>query len=356
MRDIEGQIQFYRQDTIRGLMRELEPFFVGENLDLSYYNWYSQLSDIRKYFFKMIYEHQPSWEHPYLLNGHRLDHHTYGYIAPLEIYRKGFLDQVRTPAEQLSFLSQQFHEHGIRFIYAALPCKKAVYPEIVLPESLLGRGHSGVIPQWRHMLYDLICHGVEVVDLYPYFRHYRENNHLFSYGHDVSCTGATLIGNILGTYLQNTTEDIRWPDAKKLFTARPCNVTEDNIKYQTEQISFAPAKHTRCENGASYKGTEVTSEIGIFGNCNLQKYRGSGIDITAQLSNCLSYPVNYLGRLLTFSFGADEIADAADGAFWGKKIVIYLGFPSAAFVRSPWVGGSWCTRVIPERCFNKPAG
>jgi len=241
MKAIESQIQFYRQNTIDGLMKELEPFSVGDNCELSFCNWYMQLADVRKYFSRIIHEHKSLWEQKYLLNGHRIDHHVFGYVAPMEIFRKGFLGQIRTPAEQLAFLSQQFSERGIRFIYAALPCKKAVYPEIILPEKLLN-GHSCIIPQWRHMIYDLLCYGIEVVDLYPYFRQYREGNKLFSYGHDISCTGAVLIGNILGTYLQDTTEDIYWPDAKKLLTTKPCCMTEDNITYHTQQI-LSPTPH-----------------------------------------------------------------------------------------------------------------
>lgn len=348
MKALEDRIQFYRQDMFNRFEQEVKPFTSNMQNDFAYDRWYTELSDIRKYFLNIIHKYHPSWEAPYIIGGHRIDHHIYGYIAPMKLLRRGYQGIIRTPAEQLAFLSKQFHEHGIRFIYVALPCKKAVYPEIILPLDFISR-HSNIIPQWRYMLYDLLIHNVEVVDLYPYFVRYRENNKLFSYGHDISCIGSILIGNILGSYLLDTTENLTESDPlKHNFQTRDCTVKEDGMEYQTEQICIG------ISGGVTpYQGTEIKSEIGIFGNCNLQKYRGYGFDITSHLSNVLGYPVNYLGRLLPFaSSGLNEIADVPDGTFAGKKIVIYLGFPSASFVRSSQVDGSWNTKEIPERCFH----
>lgn len=351
MKAIEDRIRFYREDMLACLEREWKPFDSGCGRDPAYYKWYMELSEIRKYLLNIIHRHNPTEKHPYVIDGHRIDHHIYGYLAPMEILRKSYQGKVRTPAEHLSYLSKRFEEHGIRFIYAALPCKKAVYPEIILPDELL-QGPSNIIPQWRHMLYDLICHGVEVVDFYPYFRSYRENNRLFSFDHRISCTGAILIGNILGSYLLDTTENISGTGlSESKFHARKCTVKEDNNKYQTEQVFYVTGSGKEGES--PYMGTEVRSEIGIFGNCNLQKYHGDGFDITAHLSNVMGYPVNYLGRFLPFArSGNNELADLPDGALAGKKIVIYLGFPSAAFVRSHIVNDSWNTKEIPESCFR----
>ena len=61
-----------------------------------------------------------------MVEKHNIDHHAIGYFAPLDFRRVGFEVQLRTPAEQIAYLSEQLKKHSIRFIYVPLPCKKAI--------------------------------------------------------------------------------------------------------------------------------------------------------------------------------------------------------------------------------------
>lgn len=327
------QVEFFREDMRGGLRRELAAH------QGSYELWYKELHEVRRFFYRIAIEKNPTFLKPYMVGRHRLDQHVYGYFAPLDFFRKGFGGEIYTPAQQLADLSRQFADHGIRFVYVALPCKKAVYPEIVLPQSLLPQD-GNIIPHWRKMISDIVDTGVEVVDLYPYFRHYRDQNRLFSYGHDISAVGASLIASVVSTYLSETTQGIPTTYAG-YFSSEDAEVDEDERKLETSQTLF---------RSKVYTGEELCSEIGVFGNCNLQKYRMSGVDITAQIALGLQYPVNFLGRLLPFS--CDEGLDRAPkGLFRNKKLVLYVGFPSASFVRSVQFPLTWTVNRIPEESF-----
>lgn len=126
-----NEIKSYQESVRKAMIDELEPFSCGNSIELAYDEWYRQLKAPRREFLRIISKNPISWVYPYVINKHRIDHHIYGYIAPMEICRKGYGNNILTPVEQLARLSNYLKDHGIRFIYAALPCKKALYPEII---------------------------------------------------------------------------------------------------------------------------------------------------------------------------------------------------------------------------------
>lgn len=349
---IRGQTAIAKaRETALAILNNEAALFHQENIDIGYMLWHDSLSPVRRHFSHLILEHNPSWPNLWHYKGHKFDHHMHGFIAPLEIFRKGFLGVTRNPVQQLTCLNRYLAEHDCRFIYVALPCKKALYPEIIVPPEIMPPVPN-IIPQWRKMLRDLLLAGVEVIDMLPVMGQSRkklENDHppfpmsgdvkkeafsLFSFYHDISPIGADVISSEIASYLALTTPEI---EIRK-YQGRPVVFMEDNCYWQTEWINKPDIKEQ--------------SEIGIFGNCNLQKYLGSGFDITSKLAAKITQPVEYCGRILPFAPNwRDALADVRDGLFFGKKILIYLGFPSAAYVRSPQFPGQWAADAFPERFF-----
>ena len=288
-------------------------------------------------------------------NGHVLDHHVLGYLSPIEFMRIGFGNVKRTPIEQMLLLNKQLEEKGIRFIYVALPCKLAVYPEIVndvigelIPEDGL------IIPQWRKMIQELNNEGVEVVDCYNAFISNKSPNCLFSKNHHISPFGAWITACEISRYINQTTA-VPSTMLEDAYSCVKASVQDYVLKVSGDYSSEKLGKETfevSCVLIRENKKKEIDisakeSEICMIGNCNLQSYLGLGCDITSYLSYLLKYPVIYGGRYLPFA-KIDSIDKIPQGMLKGKKILIYVGFVSACFVRA-YNDGS--TNMIQDSAF-----
>lgn len=367
MYDDKNSIETCRQETLESLDAELASLPAGaKNPALSYYEWYGRAENIRRIFYEIIYKFQPAFTNPYRLAGHFLDHHLYGYISPLVNYRTGFDKRVLDAWQQLSLFSKFFTDKGIRFIYAALPCKVAVYPGIMLPKAVF-ESVPNIIPQWRYFIRQLLENGIETVDLFPPLLHEKEKLQatgtepfpypavasepreacgLYGFYHYISPVGCDTVAEYLASYLAATTRGI--PSASCL-RSEPYTLKECNSLYKSSRI----IRRASSAQQQPYDGRNSVSEIGIFGNCNLQRYLGTGVDITSKISWHLNYPLQYCGRILPFDRNWEkELENIPDGVFHNKKIVIYLGFPSASFVRSPGTINRWAISRLPQRLFE----
>lgn len=357
-------INKYRADSIAHLHSELRSF-PAEDMESAFGCWYALLEPMRKYICELIYRHRPTWGHFYNCNGHLIDHHIHGYVAPLNFYRIGFSGNMFEPAEQLEYLENKFKARGSRFLYVALPPKMAIYPEIMLPSSLYGHVPS-IIPQWRRLVLKLLESGMEVIDAFPHFIDIKKENELegrnsfafsvggaesygiFSFMHEISVIGADAIAKIMADYIINSSKPL---PPTPFLTREEAVLKENGCSWPSSKILF----HNPHIAKSPYAGNEIFSEIGIFGDCNLQRHRGTGFDVTSKLSYYLNYPVNYCGRILPFDRNwKGELDNLADGIFVGKKLIIYLGFASACYVRSPAFPGKWACDDLPERFFHMP--
>lgn len=294
-----------------------------------------------------------------LENGHILDHHVLGYLAPMEFKRLGFGDVHRTPVDQIVALDRQLRQMGIRFVYAPIPCKLAVYPEIAGIDAYVPEDGM-VIPQWRKMLHQLSLAGVEIVDCYGPLRNSKGDKPLFSRNHHISPYGADVIGRQIAEYIKRTTE-LNIPHRSLVFTGIMQEVIDDVLwisgDYSSKKMgmeSFEAACTQVNMNGKDeiYTGEEVGSEICIIGDCNLQSYRYKGCDITAVLSRRLGYPVQYGGRYLPFA-KIDRIDRMPDNLLEKTRLLIYTGFVSGGFVRAYRKADVWSRNLIPDSVFGK---
>ena len=291
-------------------------------------------------------------------NGHVLDHHVLGYFAPLNFQRKGFGAMLRTPVEQIVLLRNQLKEKGIRFIYAPLPCKLAIYPELVVDASLIPEDGC-VIPQWRKMILEVLEAGVEVADCYEDFVKYKAEECLFSKNHHISPQGAEVIAFTIANYirkttllpeLQNNIELISREEIKKDYVLmRSGDYTSEKIGEEQFKTSCIYLKNEF--NTEIYNGMQIESEICCIGNCNLQSYLNMGCDINSKLSYALNYPVKYGGRYLPFA-KYDSIDKMPEDLLKNIKILIYVGFPSGSFVRAYHDDDVWSTMLIPNNVFG----
>ena len=306
-----------------------------------------------------------------LKNGHVLDHHVLGYLAPMTFERWGFdiekgkkhfHDNVkRNPAEQLYLLHSQLASYNIRFIYVALPCKLAIYPELAVNNNVLPQDRL-VIPQWRKMLHKLLEYGVEVIDCYDSFRMYSSDIMLYSKNHHISPFGAAVVGEQIALYLKETTKILPpfefVTERKNEVIADP--VLRNSLDYKSEVLDIEYFNSYKCnvkKDGIikPIVGMGVKSEIGIIGNCNLQAYQYTGCDITANLTALLNYPVINIGRFLPFG-NVDTVDKIPPGALNDIKILIYVGFPSGSYVRAYHEDDSWGKKLITETAFKENGG
>lgn len=330
------EAQRLNQELIRKLEKEKRDHFSGE--DKSYTVWQEEMQDIirnlKKYNVTGV---RGSSIH--LDNGEWIDHHIVGYYAPVDFCGTGYNCRQISAVEQIVETANQFARHGVRFVYAPLPCKLAVYPEYALDKRLIPKDEI-ITPQWRKMIYDIACKGVEIVDLFPVLREQKRTLKMFSDRHSLSSSGCEIVGKAIAEYLKETT-------------------TFDNLDICL-QLELEYAKNSNGKgcillnnNGkrSPYLGKERSSEIAIFGDCNLQANRGLSCDVTSFLAYHTNYPVNYVGRLLPFC-AVDSICKARPKTFKKGGIAIYLGFPSAAYVRPIAEQKEfWCTKEIPEQAF-----
>lgn len=341
----------------------MQYFYSEQNItggfEKRYEELYSFRSELAVYLDKNEYGTPENYMEPkitILNSGHILDHHILGYFAPMDFKRIGFNNILRTPVEQLLLLNQQLKEQNIRFIYVALPCKLAVNPEIAVSEDVIPK--DGImIPQWRKMLLDLCKEGVEIVDCYPHFLEYRNSKQLFTKNHHISPIGADLISTLISDYLVKTTkidfDSLGLISERKIINSTVFYISgnENSPQMGSEEFEADCIFLKRDKSPKVYLGNEFKSEIAVVGNCNLQSYRNMGCDITANLAYKLNYPVNYVGRYLPFA-KIDSIDKVPSKALNNKKILIYIGFPSAAYVRAYHPGDNWSTSLINDDAFK----
>ena len=270
----------------------LERFRHEQEINGCYEEWYSDLDQFRdslKRFYTCKFgEQMYRMDNPefVLPTGDHIDHHIIGYLAPLDFKRIGWNGILRSPDEQIVMLNNFLKKRGTRFIYVALPCKEVIYPQLIADEALL-HGKTIIVPQWRYMLSKIVEKNVEVVDMLPAMKEKGED--IFAKTHYISHKGAKIISQAIKEYLEKTTKGL-------------------------------------------YNNKEY-SEIGIFGNCNLQAYLDEKKGILANLILDMEYPISYIGRYLPFCC-IDTMTESAIKELLKYKIVIYVGFPSASFVRT----------------------
>lgn len=330
------KIQENKQKNLRTFAREQ-----AENGN--YNEWYAELADFRRalrpyvkqtFFGNRIIQSKRTR----LPSGDVLDHHVAGYFAPLNFRRRGFEGEMRTPADQLIYLSEYLKAHHTRFIYAALPCKGVFYPEIAVAAETL-HGKTLDCPQWRKMLSELVVADVDVLDLLPPLMAQKDSLNLFSKDHYVSPLGAKAVAEIVAGYLRDT--------AKIFETDIHVNAKDCEVDFSCPDGSGGTVQEkypARCISRVD-EGTLDYPEarIGFFGNCNVQAYREYSAGIYENLLYELHAPVDYMGRFLPFAcsehhhaalFGCEGLTQSVCQAFAKKDIVVYLGFPTASFVRT----------------------
>ena len=293
-----------------------------------------------------------------LNNGHVIDHHAVGYFAPMNFDREGFSikqddnSNALAPSEQMKIFNEQLKQHGIRLIYVPMPCKVAIYPNIAVDADVIPNDGL-VIPQWRNYIKQCALSGIEVVDCYNQFK--ESQNMLFSKNHHLSPAGAELVGKLVANYIFKTTDIESKPEIfKKQNSIIGSPVTLSSGNDNSRELGM---EYFKCMLvGMDEKGMFVPftgyndSRIAIIGDCNNQCYRGSGCDVNSYISAYLGYPVKYIGRYLPFA-NRDTIDKLPPGSLAGKKILIYVGFASASFVRAYNDKICWGTNLIREDAF-----
>lgn len=264
--------------------------------------------------------------------GDIIDHHIIGYLAPMDFKRIGWGGRYATPSEQIIRFADFFKKREKRFIYVALPCKGAVYPEIITDVALL-KGKTNCIPQWRKMLKEIVEAGVEVLDILPEFQRRKPlEKNLYSKDHRLSPTGAKVVGEQLGNYLHETMDldtQIELEQEKYIyFEKRTENLLQEDYTYIWRTFLTG-------EDGirVPYVGTHK-SKIGLIGNCKLQAYWEEGGGILANTAYRCGWPIDYIGRFLPFDGLDDSVTTESLEKFLEHEVIVYVGFPSAAYVRT----------------------
>lgn len=292
-----------------------------------------------------------------LENGHIIDHHALGYFAPMEFKRYGFADEEsgekckRSHIEQIRILSEYLGLHGVRLIYVPLPCKGAVWPYIFADKSVIPYDEM-IIPNWRNVIYQTALSKVEIVDCY----HELKKHNSYTKNHHISPVGAEIIGKMVADYITKTSVY----DVEQSFITRrevigsPVLYRSGDLNSIEMDIDYYEASRTFRVLGDKmypYMGKNVKSSLAIIGDCNLQSYRGTGFDVTAQISGQLRYPAMYIGRYLPFAKN-DSIDKLPAGSLAGVDIVVYVGFVSGSFVRACNSEDSWCQMLPLESVFK----
>lgn len=347
---LKNTINNYMQENMRRLEEEAK-------VHGGYETWYENLEAFREQLKQYIDFEDTAAEKRIkakitMVEKHYIDHHATGYFAPLDFCRVGFEHKLRTPAEQIAYLSEQLKKRCIRFIYVPLPCKKSIYPELVVDKSVLPED-GFVIPQWRKMIYETLRLGVEVVDVYHSFV-CNKSKELYSYYHQISPNGAALIGREIAEYLKKTT---KFEKGSTIFEKEkitiPGEVLGKFAQLPKAETHFYPAevvKLIKKERKEIYMGENLDSDIMLIGDCNTQSFLMQGASIVAHSSCELQYPVVYGGRRLVYC-SLDSINTFPKGSLAEKKILIYVGFASAPFVRARGDYDMWSVDSIYESAF-----
>ena len=295
--DTTRHLDFCPEEAGQFRRQQLDILTRETDINGNYEDWYEALRDFRKYIYSRHIKYHFGEKYRYKViktpSGDVIDHHIMSYFAPLNFKRTGWDNKILTPVEQIAAISEYFRHKNTRFIYAALPNKCSIYPEIICGDLSLMHRKTINVPQWRKYLRDVMLAGVEVIDLLPVFMKHRESSALFSKDHHVSPSGAN-----------------REPEKTRM-----CFVMNNGVK-------------------VPYWVNDSKSRIAIFGDCNLQSYTARGMGILANLAYDLQYPVYNAGRKLIFCGYASPV-EAEDVKELAKfDIVIYTAFASAPFVRT----------------------
>lgn len=266
-------------------------------------------------------------------SGDIIDWHIIGYLAPLEFKRIGWGGRYAKPSEQITRFAEYFKKRGKRFIYVALPCKGAIYPEIITNIALL-KGKTNCIPQWRKMLKEIVEADVEVIDMLPEFQYCKsKERNLYLKDHRISPVGAKIVGERLGEYLRMTVDfenTMELEQEKYIYyeKATESRLQEDyTYIWRTFFYDEQRIKHP-------YIGTKENSRICMIGNCNLAAYWEEGGGILANTAYHCGFPIKNVGRYLPFGGTGDYVtADILEQCL-EHDVIVYVGFPSDAFVRT----------------------
>lgn len=302
----------------------------------SYGAWYDALSGFRK-FVRAKYMRCRFWQ-LYCVNdkvpnrfGDVLDHHTVGYLAPLEFKRIGWNGEWLSPVEQVVKLSEWFASGGVRFIYACLPNKGMVYPRLICEDESVFNGMRHIAPQYRKYVGDVSLGGVEIIDLYPAFREWADTrgsrDALFSKGHEISPEGARLTGDAVADYIRATTRGI----------SENLEIRREEMVFMDQRLAERERYFLNLTRGNEAYGSE-DSDLVVFGDCNLQSYSGLGAGIGACLAQSLRHSVWNAGRMLVFD---DKMAEDNEISMERLRrirerasVVVYVAFGTAPFTRS----------------------
>ena len=302
----------------------------------SYLEWYKALVDFRRYIESryLLFKFGQKYRHKFLKteSGDIVDHHIISYLAPLDFKRIGWNGERLTPVEQVASIARYFQRHNTRFIYAAIPNKYSIYPELICSDRSLMNGITINVPQWRKYIRELLVLGVEVIDMFPVFTSHKNECALFSKDHFISSSGASLTADTIAEYLRATTGNLDSSysienEYQHIFAGAMSEV-------ETARVCFI------MKNGLRepfWNQNAQISKIAIFGDCNLQSYTQIGAGISANLACNLGYPVYNAGRKLIFSGRDNTFTNEDIMQLMRFDIVIYNAFASASFVRSAWV-------------------
>ena len=135
----------------------LENLRKEEELNGGYQKWYSDLESFRRslrpYYSYSIGRKIYRTKETTISSGDIIDHHIISYLAPLNYRRRGWGGKYRTPSEQIIMLGEFLNNKGTRLIYAPLPNKCMVYPELLSNKEDLMAGYNA--PQYRKILREI---------------------------------------------------------------------------------------------------------------------------------------------------------------------------------------------------------
>ncbi len=328
-----SEIEKCKDEFLQKICEEVEKY--GDFME-----WYNKHSDLRtRIKKKYIKFRSPFGTYRRLSNfdshGKYIDHHILSYLIPMDYVRIGWGGQCLHDYEQITLLAKWFKVHGARFIYAPLPNKGMIYPEMID----VGEYDNCDIPNYpmqRYMIKQLLQQDVEVVDIFDRF--YTEKEHegfLYQeHDHNLSSCGATVVANAIAEYIRRTTtieDDNRYQRfvhfRDKVTSGYDiCHEKKLYMVYELYGDSGVMIP-SWCEN--------TESDIAIFGDCNLQADEEIGAGIAANLTYELKNSVYNAGRKLLFGANQSENMDVeALELLKTKKIIIYVAFASAGFVRT----------------------
>lgn len=330
----DNRIYSIRQKNITTIEAEVEKYGDFEG-------WYEKHSDLRKRIEKKyIRFRSPYGTYRRLLgadtHGRFVDHHILSYLTPENYVRIGWGGRLLHDFEQIDLLAKFFKKHGVRFIYVPVPNKGMIYPDMID----VGRYENYDTPNYplqRRMVYSLLQRGIEVVDIFGRFENEKNcHNAALLYkncDHNLSSYGSYIVADEIGKYIKCTTSFL---EKEKYHRYIYKNETHTGYACFAEESAYICFKHIEgaeytmpcwCENS--------DSDIAIFGDCNLQSNELIGAGIAANLSYELQYPLYNAGRQLLFEQEGPENLDVATlSLLKEKKLVMYVAFASAGFVRS----------------------